>query len=79
MRKFKVGALFSGVGGIELGFTSTKKFEISWANELDKYCARTYRENFNHTFLEKDINTYRNMVSFQLDAKPEDPDILQFD
>ncbi len=56
MRKFKVGALFSGVGGIELGFTSTKKFEISWANELDKYCARTYRENFNHTFLEEDIN-----------------------
>ena len=56
MRKFKVGALFSGVGGIELGLTSTKKFEISWANELDKYCARTYRENFNHTFLEKDIN-----------------------
>ena len=50
MKKFKVGALFSGVGGIELGFTSTKKFEISWANELDKYCARTYRENFNHTF-----------------------------
>ena len=56
MRKFKVGALFSGVGGIELGLTSTKKFEISWANELDKYCARTYRENFNHTFLEEDIN-----------------------
>ena len=44
------------VGGLELGFLKNKKYEISWANEFDKYCARTYRTNFNHTFIEKDIN-----------------------
>ena len=54
---FKVGGLFSGVGGLELGFLRNKKYsQISWANEFDKYCARTYRTNFNHTFIEKDIN-----------------------
>ena len=53
---FKVGGLFSGVGGLELGFLRNKNYKISWANEFDKYCARTYRTNFNHTFIEKDIN-----------------------
>ena len=53
---FKVGGLFSGVGGLELGFLRNKYYQISWANEFDKYCARTYRANFNHKFIEKDIN-----------------------
>ena len=53
---FKVGGLFSGVGGLELGFLRNKNYQISWANEFDKYCARTYRANFNHNFIEKDIN-----------------------
>ena len=53
---FKVVGLFSGVGGLELGFLRNKNYQISWANEFDKYCARTYRANFNHKFIEKDIN-----------------------
>ena len=32
--KPKVGGLFSGVGGIELGFEQSG-FEIAWANEID--------------------------------------------
>ena len=32
---YKVGGLFSGVGGIELGFEKAG-FEIAWANEIDK-------------------------------------------
>ena len=43
-KKFKVGGLFSGVGGIELGFKSSG-FEIAWANEIDRYCAKTYKKN----------------------------------
>ena len=42
---FKVGGLFSGVGGLELGFLRNKNYKISWANEFDKYCARMYRTN----------------------------------
>ncbi len=55
-RIFKVGGLFSGVGGIELGFSKTNKFEIAWATDRDKYSAKTYRNNFKHLFYEKDIN-----------------------
>ena len=39
-----VCSLFSGIGGIDLGFIQAG-FEIVWANELDSEAARTYRHN----------------------------------
>ena len=55
MNKYKVGGLFSGVGGIELGFEKAG-FDISWANEFDKKACITYRENFKkHLLIEDDI------------------------
>lgn len=53
-KKFKVGGLFSGVGGIELGFKKSG-FEVLWANEIDKNCCITYKKNFIHTLYEEDI------------------------
>ena len=51
----KVGSLFSGIGGIDLGFQQAG-FNIVWANELDKDAATTYRHNFgNKCLVEKDI------------------------
>lgn len=50
----KVGGLFAGIGGIELGFKKAG-FEISWANEIDKNAAITYRRNHKHTLFEKDL------------------------
>ena len=49
-----VGGLFSGVGGIELGFEQ-RGYEILWANEFDKYANRTYEANFSHRLLSDDI------------------------
>lgn len=43
--KYKVCSLFSGIGGIDLGFKQAG-FEIVWANEIDKYAAQTYTKNF---------------------------------
>ena len=40
----KVCSLFSGIGGIDLGFVQAG-FEIAWANEIDKYAAETYKNN----------------------------------
>ena len=53
--KLKVCSLFSGIGGIDLGFIQAG-FQIVWANEVDKYAARTYRYNLGGDYLiEKDI------------------------
>ena len=54
MKKFTVGGLFSGVGGIELGFKQAG-FEIKWANEFDKYSSKTYRLNHGDHLIEDDI------------------------
>ena len=42
----KVGSLFSGIGGIEIGFQQAG-FETLWAIENDAACCRTYRYNDN--------------------------------
>jgi DNA (cytosine-5)-methyltransferase 1 len=53
---YTVGGLFSGVGGIELGFERTGKFKTLWSNEIDKYACKTYRLNHNgHKLFEKSI------------------------
>ena len=43
---YKVCSLFSGVGGIDLGFIQTKKCKVVYANEFDKYAVETYEKNF---------------------------------
>ncbi len=51
----KVCSLFSGIGGIDLGFQQAG-FDIVWANEFDKDAATTYRLNFGDQHLvETDI------------------------
>lgn len=65
----KVGSLFSGIGGIDLGFQQSG-FEICWANEIDKDACKTYRKNFTYTLLiEDDI---KKVEPLKLDS----PDIL---
>ena len=55
----KVGSLFSGIGGIDLGFEQAG-FEIAWANEIDTAACKTYRHNFPCTpIYEEDIRNIR--------------------
>ena len=55
MDKVKVGSLFSGIGGIDLGFVQAG-FEIAWANDIDAAACKTYRNNFPNTILiENDV------------------------
>ena len=50
-----VCSLFSGIGGIDLGFIQAG-FDIAWANEMDAAACRTYRHNFPNTnLIEGDI------------------------
>ena len=52
-----IGSLFSGIGGIDLGF-QLAGFDIAWANEMDRDACKTYRLNFPDVILfESDIRT----------------------
>lgn len=52
---FTVGSLFSGIGGICIGFNQAG-FKPTWANELDKHACLTYKKNFKHKLIEGDIH-----------------------
>lgn len=40
----KVVSLFSGIGGLDRGFTDAG-FDVIWANDFDKYACQTYNRN----------------------------------
>lgn len=50
MANYTLGSLFAGIGGIDLGFKKAG-VETIWANEIDTYCAQTYRANHKTTKL----------------------------
>lgn len=54
VKKFKVGSLYCGVGGICQGFINSG-FKVAWANDFDKHACKTYRHNFSHKLYEGDI------------------------
>lgn len=54
----RVCSLFSGIGGIDLGFIQAG-FDIAWANEYDNEASITYKNNFKNTIL--DTNDIRNV------------------
>jgi len=51
---FTVGGLFSGIGGIELGFEKAG-FKILWSNENDSYSVKSFKHNCNHQLYDQDI------------------------
>ena len=44
----KVLSLFSGCGGLDMGFVKNG-YDIVWANDIDKYAVQTYKANFKAT------------------------------
>ena len=54
MTKPRVVSLFSGAGGMDLGFTQAG-FEVIWANEWNKVACKTYRHNFGDHIICGDI------------------------
>lgn len=53
MNRLRVGSMFSGIGGICLGFQRAGA-EIVWANEKDSDASKTYRHNFGDEYLVED-------------------------
>jgi DNA (cytosine-5)-methyltransferase 1 len=54
---FRLIDLFSGAGGMTLGFTKSfgHNFEPVWANDFNKYCVESYNANFGNHCLDGDI------------------------
>lgn len=50
MKNYKIASLFAGIGGIDYGFEQAGCKSV-WANEIDEYCALTFRENHKNTKL----------------------------
>lgn len=63
-KKFTVGSLYAGIGGICLGFEKSG-FELLWANEFDRNACITYRKNFKHNLIEGDV------LSLNIDSMPK--------
>ncbi len=61
----KLVSLFSGAGGLDLGFKKAG-FEIIWANEYDRSIWETFTSNFPETYLDK-----RDIVKISSDEIPE--------
>ena len=67
-KKYSVISLFSGCGGLDLGFTGgfsflgknypRRNFEIIWANDIDENACQTFRKNFKKQIFWGDINGY---------------------
>jgi DNA (cytosine-5)-methyltransferase 1 len=51
---FKVGSLFTGIGGIDLAFQNAG-FEIAWQIEIDDYCQKALAKNFPNVPKYRDI------------------------
>lgn len=54
-KNYKAISLFSGIGGMDLGFIQNG-FDIIWANDFDKDAVKTYKENIDENIILGDIN-----------------------
>jgi DNA (cytosine-5)-methyltransferase 1 len=65
LKKLNAVSLFSGAGGMDVGFKNAG-FEIIYANELNKHACATYRENLGDHIHEGDVyNELKKMSSFR--------------
>lgn len=88
MTKYKILSLFSGCGGLDLGFQggfqflgneySENNFEAIWANDIDKNACLTYQSYFDHPIVCGDIRDIlkNKNISFFDNPLPSKVDIV---
>lgn len=61
VNKLKVISLFSGSGGLDLGFLATGKFEIIFANDFNYSACETYAHNIGNHIMCEDISKLKKI------------------
>ena len=61
-KDFKVVSLFSGAGGLDLGFKEAG-FDMVWANDFDQDSCETYKNNIGNHIKCGDINVLKNELT----------------
>ena len=67
--KYKIASLFSGCGGLDLGFIN-QGFEVVWANDFFKEAVETYKNNIGNHII------YGDITKISSEEIPNDFDIL---
>lgn len=60
-KKYKLVSLFSGIGGIDLGFEFAG-FDCIWANDFDHAACLTYKANVGDMIVEGDIRQVKDQI-----------------
>ena len=64
-RHLRTVSLFSGAGGLDLGFLNAG-FDIIWANDIDKYAVESYKHNISEHIVGGDVNQLLDDIPPQL-------------
>lgn len=66
--KLTVGSLFAGIGGFELGFEATGRFETLWQVEQDKYASQVLAKHWPNVQRHDDVCTWPNETTKPVDV-----------
>jgi len=55
MKKYKIGSLFSGIGGFELGLERAIPSETIWQVEQDEYCQKVLKKHWPKARIYNDV------------------------